>query len=136
MLLNYFKVAVRYMFRHKAFSAINILGLTLGITGALLLFIWIAHEFSFEQFHADKDRLYIGWNRSLENGQLGCSKTTPRVLAPTLKEQYASIEAAASYAMSHKALAGHGDGIDRARAPVDDLLGMAGAHDMSLPSAT
>ncbi len=98
MLTNYFKVAVRFMFRHKAFSAINILGLTMGFTGALLLFIWIAQELSFEQYHADKDRLYMGWNRSLENGQLVCWETTPRVLAPTLKEEYASIEAAASYA--------------------------------------
>jgi len=86
------------MFRHKTFSAINILGLTMGFTGALLLFIWIAQELSFEQFHTDKDRLYLGWNRSLENGQLICWETTPRVLAPTLKEDYASIEAAASYA--------------------------------------
>lgn len=98
MLTNYFKVAVRFMFRHKTFSAINILGLTMGFTGALLLFIWIAQELSFEQFHTDKDRLYLGWNRSLENGQLICWETTPRVLAPTLKEDYASIEAAASYA--------------------------------------
>ncbi|MBL7876212.1 MAG: ABC transporter permease, partial [Cyclobacteriaceae bacterium] len=98
MLSNYLKVAIRFMFRHKTFSAINILGLTLGFTGALLLFIWIAQEFSYEQFHTDKERLYIGWNRSLENGQLVCWETTPRVLAPTLKEEYASIEAAASYA--------------------------------------
>lgn len=98
MLTNYLKVAIRFMFRHKAFSAINILGLTLGFTGALLLFIWIAHELSFEQHHADKNRLYMGWNRSQENGQLVCWETTPRVLAPTLKEEFASIEAAASYA--------------------------------------
>jgi putative ABC transport system permease protein len=98
MLTNYFKVALRFMFRHKTFSAINILGLTMGFTGALLLFIWIAQEHSFEQYHAGKDRLYMGWNRSLENGQLECWETTPRVLAPTLKEEYASIEAAASYA--------------------------------------
>lgn len=98
MLSNYFKVAIRFMFRHKTFSAINILGLTLGFTGALLLFIWIAQEFSYEQFHTNKERLYIGWNRSLENGQLVCWETTPRVLAPTLKEEYASIEATASYA--------------------------------------
>lgn len=98
MISNYFKVALRFMFRNKAFSAINISGLALGITGALLLFLWIAQEFSFEQYHSDKDRLYMGWNRALENGQLVCWESTPRILAPTLKEEYASIEASASYA--------------------------------------
>ena len=67
MLSNYFKVAVRLMARSKTFFAINIAGLALGVTGALLLFLWIRHEMSFEQFHADKDRLFMAWNRSPEN---------------------------------------------------------------------
>ncbi|MDZ7648674.1 MAG: hypothetical protein U5K54_16650 [Cytophagales bacterium] len=87
------------MFPNKAFSAINIYRFQpMGFTGALLLSIWIAQELSFEQYHADKDRLDMGWNRSLENGQLVCWETTPQVLAPTLMEEYASIESAASYA--------------------------------------
>lgn len=98
MISNYFKVAWRVMFRNKAFSMINISGLALGITGSLLLFLWIAHELSFEQFHTDKDRLYMAWNRATENGQINCWSTTPRILAPTLKEEYTSIESAASYA--------------------------------------
>lgn len=98
MISNYFKVALRFMFRNKAFSAINISGLALGITGALLLFLWIAQEFSFDQYHADKDRLYMAWNRSLENGQIVCWETTPRVLAPSLKEEHTAIEHSASYA--------------------------------------
>lgn len=98
MLSNYLKVSLRFMSRNKSFSAINISGLVLGVTGALLLFLWIAQEFSFEQYHQDKDRLYMAWNRSLENGQLICWETTPRVLAPSLKEEYAAVETAASYA--------------------------------------
>ena len=98
MISNYFKVAWRVMFRNKAFSMINISGLALGITGSLLLFLWIAHELSFEQFHTDKDRLYMAWNRATENGQINCWPTTPRILAPTLKEEYSSIESTASYA--------------------------------------
>jgi putative ABC transport system permease protein len=98
MISNYFKVALRVMLRNKRFSAINISGLALGITGSLLLFLWIAHEMSFDEFHKDKDRLYVGWNRALENGQIVCWETTPRVLAPTLKEEYSFVESSASYA--------------------------------------
>ena len=98
MFSNYFKVAMRVMFRNKTFSAINVAGLALGITGALLLFLWIKHEFSYEQFHADKDRLYMAWNRSIENGHINCWSTTPRVLAPTLEKEFSPIENAVSYA--------------------------------------
>lgn len=98
MIGNYFKVASRVMLRSKSFSAINIFGLALGITGAILLFLWIEKEFSYDQFHADKDRIYKAWNRVSAEGQLQCWDRTPRVLAPTLSEEYASVEEAVSYA--------------------------------------
>jgi putative ABC transport system permease protein len=97
MLTNYFKVALRVMFRNKSFSAINVFGLALGITGALLLFLWIEKEFTYDQFHVDKDRIYKVWNRGTE-GRIHCWDVTPRVLAPTLQEQYASVESAISFA--------------------------------------
>lgn len=98
MFTNYSKIAVRVMARSKTFSAINISGLSMGITAALLLFLWIQHELSFEQFHADKERLYVAWNRASENGQINCWRTTPRVLAPTLQKEFAGIDQSVSYA--------------------------------------
>ena len=98
MILNYFKVAWRVMFRNKMYSAINVFGLALGMTGALLLFLWITREFTYDQFHADKDRIYKAWNRANNNGNISCWDVTPRILAPTLLEQYASVEAATSFA--------------------------------------
>src|SRR5690606_20757651 len=98
MLSNYFKVASRIMIRNKAYSFINISGLAFGITGAALLFLWISHEFSYDQFHADKHRIYKAWNRALENGQINCWDVTPRILAPTLQEEFSPVEAAISYA--------------------------------------
>ncbi len=98
MLSNYFKVAWRVMLRTKSFSSINIFGLALGMTGALLLFLWIHHEFSYDQFHQNKDRLYMAWNRATENGQINCWSYTPRVLAPTLKEEFAQVEQSVSFA--------------------------------------
>jgi putative ABC transport system permease protein len=97
MLTNYFKVALRVMFRNKSFSAINVFGLALCITGALLLFLWIEKEFTYDQFHTDKERIYKAWNRGTE-GRIHCWDVTPRVLAPTLQEQYASVESAISFA--------------------------------------
>jgi putative ABC transport system permease protein len=99
MLTNYFKVAYRVMFRNKTFSSINILGLAIGMTGALLLFLWIHEEFSYENFHADKDRIYKAWNRTSENGQINCWDVTPRILAPTLVEEFTSVENSVSFAV-------------------------------------
>lgn len=98
MLSNYFKVALRVLNRSRSFSAINITGLAFGITGATLLYLWIAHEFSYDQFHVNKDRIYVAWNRAQEGGAWQCWSTTPRVLAPTLRDDYAGVEAAVSYA--------------------------------------
>jgi putative ABC transport system permease protein len=98
MIFNYFKVATRVMMRNKAFTAINIFGLTLGITSAILLFLWVAREFTFDQFHTGKDRIYKAWNRATDNGNISCWDVTPRILAPTLKEQFSPIESGASFA--------------------------------------
>jgi putative ABC transport system permease protein len=98
MIVNYFKVALRVMFRNKVYSAINIFGLTLGMTGGLLLFLWIGREFTYDEFHVDKNRIYKAWNRADNNGNIHCWDVTPRILAPTLLEGFASVEGATSYA--------------------------------------
>ena len=58
MLRNYFKIALRNLWKSKAFSAINVLGLTIGITVCLMIFLFIVSEFSFDQFHKDGNRIY------------------------------------------------------------------------------
>lgn len=98
MLTNYFKVALRVMVRSKTYSAINIAGLAFGITGATLLFLWIGKEFTYDQFHANKDQIYLAWNREKVDGQWNCWSTTPRVLAPTLVHDYVNIETSVSFA--------------------------------------
>ncbi|MBX2962153.1 MAG: ABC transporter permease [Cyclobacteriaceae bacterium] len=102
MFRNYFKVASRVMVRNKSFSLINIFGLTLGLSGALLLFLWIVNEFSYDRFHADKERIYTVWNRDVHQGQIECSNHTPRVLSPTLRTEFAAVEAVASFAAWEK----------------------------------
>ena len=50
MLKNYFKIAWRNIVRHKAYSAINIAGLTVGIAACLLIFLVVRFELSFDTF--------------------------------------------------------------------------------------
>lgn len=97
MVAHYFKIASRIMIRNKAYSMINVFGLALGMTGAILLFLWIEKEFSYDQFHADKAQIYKAWSRNVIDGKLICWDATPRILAPTVADKYASVESAVSY---------------------------------------
>lgn len=85
------------MLRNKSYSFINLFSLALGITAFAFLFLWIHNEFRYEQFHADKDRLYKVWNRYDANGKINCWDVTACVLAPTLEEEYTGVENAISY---------------------------------------
>jgi len=58
MLKNYIKIAWRNLTRHKTYTALNVVGLTLGISGALLIFLLIHYHLSFDKFHRDSDRIF------------------------------------------------------------------------------
>jgi putative ABC transport system permease protein len=96
--INYFRVASRIMIRNRLFSGINVSGLVVGITSASLLFLWINVEHSYDTFHRDVNQIHKAWNRNNIEGQLQCWDLTPRILAPTLRDQYESVESSVSYA--------------------------------------
>lgn len=58
MLKNYLKIAFRNLWRHKGFSFINIMGLTVSMTACFLIFLYISFELSYDSFHEKKDRIY------------------------------------------------------------------------------
>jgi putative ABC transport system permease protein len=91
MLRNFFKTASRVIIKHKAYSAINFIGLTCGLTLALLIIAYVRSEMNYDQFHSKIDRLYR-LRYDVPNGlQLA---TTPPPIAPVLKDYYTEIEEA------------------------------------------
>ncbi len=58
MLKNYFLIAIRNFRRNKVFSIINILGLAIGISASLVIFLIIEYSTSFDKFHKDRERIY------------------------------------------------------------------------------
>ncbi|MBL7770612.1 MAG: ABC transporter permease [Flavipsychrobacter sp.] len=92
MLFNYFKIAFRNLVKYKGFSTINILGLAVGMASAILIFLWISHEVSYDQFHEKKDRIYEAWNKGSFNGKISCWNTTPKVLANAIQADLPEIE--------------------------------------------
>ena len=58
MIRNYFITAWRNLMKNKVFSFINILGLTIGITVCMMIFLYIMNEFSVDRFHAKGKDIY------------------------------------------------------------------------------
>ncbi|HEV3326084.1 MAG TPA: ABC transporter permease [Puia sp.] len=92
MLKNFFKVAIRNLWRNKSFSAINIVGLAIGMASALLIGIWIQNEGSVDRFYANSNRIYQMYSREMDNGRLDAWGRTPSPLATELKKDYPEVE--------------------------------------------
>jgi putative ABC transport system permease protein len=57
MIKNYFKIAFRKLKKNKLYTAVNIIGLTIGITSCLLIGLYISHELSYDRFHKNADKI-------------------------------------------------------------------------------
>lgn len=58
MLKNYFSVAFRNLLKHKFYSIINILGLSIGLVCFLLISLYVTDELSYDSFHTGKESIY------------------------------------------------------------------------------
>lgn len=93
MLTNYLKVAFRYLMRHKEYTAINILGLAVGITCCVLIMLFVRSEWSYDKFHSKSDRLYRVWAHEKYEGQDFINTVTPLPMAAGLQNSYPEIAA-------------------------------------------
>lgn len=84
MLQNYFKIGWRNIIKYKAFSAINIFGLSLAMSVCMLIILMLADQSRYDGFHEKKDRIY----RILTSTYA----TTPYPLAAALKAEYSLTE--------------------------------------------
>ncbi|TDH21253.1 FtsX-like permease family protein [Segetibacter sp. 3557_3] len=88
MLQNYIKVALRNLWRNKAFSAINIFGLALGIACSLLIFLFIRDELSYDRFHNDANRVFrVVKDFVNDDGSRLPDATSPAALAPAMQKE-------------------------------------------------
>ncbi len=91
MLKNYLKIAWRNIQKHKAFSIINITGLSIGMACCIMILLWVQDEISFDNFHANKDNIYrviADWEKYDWKGL----EASPAPLAPAIKEQISEIQ--------------------------------------------
>jgi len=58
MIKNYLRIAFRNLWKHRVYSFLNILGLTIGMSACFLIFLYVRFELSYDNFHSKKDRIY------------------------------------------------------------------------------
>ena len=58
MLKNYIKIAFRNIMKHKVFSFINVIGLTIGFSASFVIGLMVYYDYTFDNFHKDGDRIY------------------------------------------------------------------------------
>ena len=90
MFINYFKTAWRSIFKHKATALINITGLSVGMTAAVLILLWVQNEINFDNNHPDADKVFRLTTSIKENNWIW--ETTPLLLANAAKKVIPEIE--------------------------------------------
>jgi putative ABC transport system permease protein len=92
MIKNYLKTAFRNLLREKGSTFINIAGLTLGITCSLVLFLMVKHLSSFDNYHAQKDRIYRVVTESDGNNGRFYTPGVPPVLPEAFRNDFSEAE--------------------------------------------
>ena len=92
MLKNYFITAYRNLIRKRTSTFFNIAGLTLGITGSIVLFLLLYRTLTFDRFHSKYDRIYRVVSQSDNNGEKFYTPGIPNILSPAFKTDFPEAE--------------------------------------------
>ncbi len=110
MLFNYLKLAWRNIRNNKLFSAINILGLAIGLACCILMFLFIQHETSYDKFNAKANETYRVTSESKGPAGLAKLAVTPAPWAPLMKKDYPEIQNYARILKDERSVVGQPDG--------------------------
>ena len=94
MIKNYIKVAIRNILKYKLFSAINVLGLSIGMACCLFIFIYVTDELSYDKFHKDANKIYrVGLFGRIAGQEINTSSSSWPV-ASTMQNEIPGVESA------------------------------------------
>ncbi len=84
MLNSDMTIALRHLSRHRGYTTVNVLGLAVGLACAILIFLYVGHELSYDRYHEQADRIYrVVFNDSAK---------TPRSVGPALKADFPEVQ--------------------------------------------
>jgi len=98
MLYNYFKIALRNLWKTKLHSAITITGLSTGIACCILIVLFVKDEWTYDRFHENADRIYRAWVfEDYGEDEQFFNTTTPFPLGPALEDNFKEVAAFVRY---------------------------------------
>lgn len=103
MFRNFFIVAFRNFLRNKIFFLINVVGLALGISAALVIYLIVHFEFSFDKFEKDNDRIYRVVTDFRFSGTPMSSPAVPSPLAAAVSSEVSGVEEVVALQLPKKA---------------------------------
>lgn len=93
MLRSILVITFRKILKNPSYSLITIFGLTIGITTAILVFLWARYELTFDRYASDNERVYAVMINELEEGSIETYDETPVPLMEKLSFQIPEVEA-------------------------------------------
>ncbi len=88
MILHFIKVILRFFSRQLFYTALNVIGLSVGLASCIVIFLFITHELSYDKFHRDGDRIFRVIRQSQINGMPYNIGVTSGPFATALKQDY------------------------------------------------
>jgi putative ABC transport system permease protein len=109
MIKNYFKIAFRNLWRNKAFSAINIFGLAIGIATCLIIMLFVQNELSYDRFNKKADQMVRVVFRGTVEGQKMKEANVMPPVARTLLNNYPEVKQATRLQQGGSPIVVYGD---------------------------
>lgn len=97
MLKNYLTIALRNLRHYRTYTTLNVLGLTVGMAGGILIFLFISYHLSTDRHHQKFDRIFrIVVDLHLEDGSVETYPEAPLPMAKVLRDEFSQVEQATS----------------------------------------
>ena len=110
MILNYLTIAWRNLRKRIGPTVINVVGLSVGLAACLLLGLWVRHEFSYDDFHPEADRVYrVAVNAKISGQNVRRGAATPMALGPALRQEIPEVESVTRFMVQEQWILRTGD---------------------------
>src|SRR5215213_1543804 len=100
MFRNYLKTAWRNLTRHKGFTLINVFGLTIGLTGCMVIGLFVWDELQFDKHIPGGEHVYLIYEERKNDNAITYGASVPPMYATFLKSQYPEVDATARILMT------------------------------------
>ena len=97
MVLNDLTFALRHLRRNLFVSGINVLGLSIGLSSCLIIFLIVNYEMSFDRFQPDRDRIFRIYTTFPGRDSFHATSGVPTAFAAVIQDHYSSVESVANF---------------------------------------